>query len=63
MWSQLTLTILRLGGSGGAPQGGPYLLKVDGVSRLLLVNATDKLNITGTNPSSGYSPTYYILGF
>lgn len=40
---------------GGKPHGGPFLLLVDGVSKLLLVNGTDRLLITGTNPAAATS--------
>jgi len=42
----------RLGNAGGSKaHGGPFLLLFDGVSKLLLQNATDRLLITGTNPA------------
>lgn len=42
----------RLGGSSGST-GGPFLLKVDGSSLVLLANGTDKLLITGASPAGG----------
>lgn len=50
----------RMGGSGSTPHGGPFLLLVDGVSKVILA-ATGRLLITGQAP--GYVPTYYFLGF
>jgi len=52
----------RLSG-GGKPHGGPFLLLADGASRLLLQNGVDRLLITGLAPSSGFVPTFFILGF
>lgn len=40
---------------GGAFGGGPFLLQTDGTSRILLVNGTDRLLITGSDPASGSS--------
>lgn len=41
----------RFGGGGKTTAaGGPFLLLADGVSKLLLFNATDRLLITGTDP-------------
>jgi len=53
----------RLGGGGGTSAGGPFLLKVDGTSLVLLANGTDKLLITGVTPSIVSAITYYLLGF
>lgn len=50
----------RLGG-GGSSHGGPFLLLVDGVSKVLLA-ATGRLKIVGA-ASGAYVPTYYFLGF
>ena len=50
---------LKRGGFGGMGSGGGsstpstfFLLKVDGVSVILLANGTDKLLITGAAPAS-----------
>jgi len=53
----------RLGGGGAKPHGGPFLLLVNATSKLLLFNGVSRLLITGQAPSSGYVPTYYLLGF
>ena len=50
----------RLGG-GGATTGGPFLLKVDGASLVLLANGTDKLLITGAAPVGGGQPLGLLL--
>ena len=42
----------RVGASSGGTVGGPFLLKVDGASLILLANGTDKLLITGTSPAA-----------
>ena len=42
----------RLGGGSGST-GGPFLLKVDAASRILLSNGTDSLLITGATPAAG----------
>lgn len=50
-------------GAGGSNLGGPFLLLFNGTSKLLLFNGSSRLLITGIAPSTGYVPTYYILGF
>lgn len=42
----------RLGGGGKTTPSTLFLLKVDGVSVILLANGTDKLLITGAAPAA-----------
>jgi hypothetical protein len=42
-------------GASGKSHGGPFLLLFDGVSKLLLQNATDRLLITGSDPAAATS--------
>jgi len=44
-----------LGGGSGKATGGPFLLLVDGVSKLLLQNGVDRLLITGAAPAGPLS--------